>query len=91
MRNGLKLSLVSILWLDAEDMEPGWGYIEPIKTLDPDRLTLTLGILAGEDDYFVYHASTFNQDTGEFAGRGKIPHGMIHSIEILETYYYEQI
>lgn len=83
--DGMKrVPVVEILWLDAEDMEPGWGYFD-----DPNiELTVTYGLKAGEDEHWLYHASTYNPHTGEWAGRGKIPIGMVYDvIEIGECYY----
>lgn len=88
MSMGYKVELVEILWLDAEDMEPGWGIIEPEEITDKN-LTATYGLKAGEDKYWIYHASTYNPSTQEWASRGKIPKEMVHSIRVIETIHYE--
>ena len=84
-----QIELVEILWLDAADLEPGWGYIEELKELDENELTATYGLFAGEDEFYIYHASTYNPDSGEFAGRAQIPKGIIHSISTIEVISYE--
>lgn len=80
-----RVPVVEILWLDAEDLEPGWGYFESMDI----QLTATYGLLVGQDEHWIYHASTYNPETGEWAGRGRIPTGMVHAILELGECYYE--
>lgn len=84
----IKKELIEILWLDAEDLEPGWTYFTPTD-INHTHLTATYGLFVGEDDHFIYHASTFNPFTDEWAGQGKIPKGMVHSIQTIQVVYYD--
>ncbi len=86
----IAIPLVEILWLDSgEDMEPGWGVIEKCNGLETKDLTATYGLYAGEDDVWLYHGSTYNPYTQEFASRGKIAKELIFSMSVIERVYYE--
>lgn len=82
------MPVVEILWVDAWDIA-GWHTLETVKELDHNHVFPTYGLLVGEDEYYYYHASTVNQDTGEYRNFGAIPKGMVQDVRIIEWYSYE--
>lgn len=78
----MKKKLVEIHWIDAE-ADSGWTSDDP--RTDSPKILKTYGLLVRKTDQWVIHADTFDSQNNHWAGKGKIPRGMVKKIRVIET------
>ena len=69
-----------ISWVDAEAPDPGWSEDDP---MEQPLVFKSYGLLVRRDKNYVVHASTYDPETCRWSERGKIPTGMVLSVEVI--------